>query len=115
MFDSDPPLRIGAKLLAAMVEQAEQESKLASSVRAIEKRLTSTMTPISSCAKRASNLRVGDRIMRGWGDANHEVTILATGFAYRGKVYRSLSEIARLITGARWSGPRFFATRESAI
>lgn len=57
-------------------------------------------------ARRA--LRAGDILVRVWNGVEHRVLVLDTGFDYRGLRYRSLSEIARLITGSRWSGPRFF-------
>ena len=41
----------------------------------------------------------------------HEVTIIDKGVLYRAERYRSMSEVARLITGARWSGPRFFGVK----
>ena len=50
----------------------------------------------------------GARLVREWGGERHQVEILKDGFAYRGDVYKSLSEIARAITSAHWSGPRFF-------
>ena len=53
----------------------------------------------------------GTRLIRRWGREVHEVTILQEGYAYRGAVYRSLSEIARLITGTRWNGQAFFGQR----
>ena len=53
----------------------------------------------------------GTRLIRLWGREVHEVTILTEGYAYRGAVYRSLSEIARLITGTRWNGQAFFGQR----
>jgi hypothetical protein len=46
--------------------------------------------------------------VREWGGETHSVLVLDEGFGYRGGRYRSLSQIARLITGAHWSGPRFF-------
>jgi hypothetical protein len=42
----------------------------------------------------------------------HRVTVLADGFASNGVTYRSLSEVARAITGTNWSGPRFFGLRD---
>jgi hypothetical protein len=42
----------------------------------------------------------------------HRVTVLEKGFAWQGRSYGSLSEIARLITGTRWNGPRFFGLRD---
>jgi hypothetical protein len=70
--------------------------------------------PAPSPAKRTLSLvPVGSRLIRVWPEGSrtkHEVTILDGGklFEYRGQRYKSLSEIARLITGTRWSGPRFF-------
>ena len=56
-------------------------------------------------------LLAGARLVREWGGATHEVTVMERGYSYRGRSYTSLSEIARCITGARWSGPRFFGLR----
>lgn len=54
----------------------------------------------------------GSRLVREWDGVRHEVTVLNDGgFEYRGERHRSLSEIARLITGTRWNGPRFFGLR----
>jgi len=53
-------------------------------------------------------LSSGVEITREWKGVVHKVTVNDEGFLYLGKQYRSLSEIARFITGTRWSGPRFF-------
>lgn len=54
----------------------------------------------------------GTRLTREWQGVRHEVTALGEGgFLYDGERYQSLSQIARLITGARWNGPRFFGLR----
>ncbi len=58
-------------------------------------------------------IKLGTRLIRQWQGETHEVTVIDTGFAYRGKHYLSLSEIARLITGTRWSGPTFFGLKTS--
>ncbi|WP_300396573.1 DUF2924 domain-containing protein [Henriciella sp.] len=50
----------------------------------------------------------GTRLVREWNGVRHVVDITKQGAVYRGKTYRSLSAVAREITGARWSGPRFF-------
>ena len=114
IFGSKPPLRIGGALLEAIIIQARQESAIALKCGVLEKQLASFRELTASVKMPEQRLRVGDRIVRGWRGANHEVTILPKGFSYRGEVRRSLSEIARLITGARWSGPRFFGTREKS-
>src|SRR4029077_12387398 len=48
------------------------------------------------------------RLVRDWHGRSHTVEVTDRGFLYAGRHYRSLSEVARAITGARWSGPRFF-------
>jgi Protein of unknown function (DUF2924) len=50
----------------------------------------------------------GTRLVRAWHGALHEVEVLDDGYLWRGERHRSLSAIARAITGAKWSGPRFF-------
>lgn len=53
-------------------------------------------------------LRPGSRLVRRWRGVTFTVAVVDDGFFYKDEKYRSLSEIARLITGTRWSGPRFF-------
>lgn len=50
----------------------------------------------------------GTRLLRQWRGDTHEVVVADSGYEYRGATYHSLSEIARKITGTRWSGPAFF-------
>jgi hypothetical protein len=65
-------------------------------------------------AARETKFRAGTSLLREWGGSTHEVMIMERGYAYRGRSYTSLSEIARCITGARWSGPRFFGLRSQS-
>jgi hypothetical protein len=53
-------------------------------------------------------LSPGTRLLREWQGRTHHVQVVADGFEYDGRVWRSLSAIARSITGTRWSGPAFF-------
>ena len=53
-------------------------------------------------------LKAGTRLYRSWRGVTQEVLVLEDGYSWRGKSYASLSEVARAITGTRWSGPRFF-------
>ena len=54
----------------------------------------------------------GTRLVRGWNGVEHTVTVLRDGFEFEGRRYKSLSAIARAITGTRWNGWRFFGIRE---
>ena len=58
-------------------------------------------------------LKPGSRLIREWHGVTHSVTVLGDGFDWRGTRYASLSQIARAITGARWSGPLFFGLRKT--
>ena len=53
-------------------------------------------------------IKPGSRLVREWHGRTHTVCVTDVGFEFQGKTYRSLTEIARDITGAQWSGPRFF-------
>ena len=72
-------------------------------VRGLQRRGTAmpavTLTPV---------LREGNRLVREWNGTTHTVLVLGSGFEWQAKQYRSLSQIAEAITGAHWSGPRFF-------
>jgi Protein of unknown function (DUF2924) len=58
-------------------------------------------------------LKPGARLVREWGGRTHTVTITEDGFEYAGESYPSLTKIAQKITGAHWSGPRFFGLLKS--
>lgn len=59
-------------------------------------------------------LAAGTRLTREWQGRRHDVDVLEKGFRYAGADYRSLSEVARVITCTRWNGLRFFGLREQA-
>ena len=55
---------------------------------------------------------VGTKLIREWDGVAHTVTVLKEGFEWDGRRYKSLSSVARAITGTRWNGYRFFGLRE---
>jgi hypothetical protein len=67
--------------------------------------------PASTDALVRSRIKTGTRLLRQWRGHTHEVFVTESGFEYGGVGYRSLSEIARKVTGTRWSGPAFFGLR----
>lgn len=58
-------------------------------------------------------IKPGTRLFRQWRGQMHEVFVTEAGYEYRGVGYRSLSEIARKVTGVRWSGPAFFRLKSA--
>ena len=57
----------------------------------------------------------GGRLLREWDGVTHIVEVIDDGYFWNGETYRSLSSVARAITGARWSGPRFFGLAEQRL
>ena len=115
-----PQFRVSRELLASALAWQLQERKfgglkpatrrkLRVIARAQERRKSATSLPPP-----ATNLRPGTVIIKPWRGAQHVVMVLADGFQYQGKVYASLSQLARQITGTRWNGPAFFGLRKRA-
>lgn len=60
------------------------------------------------------SLKTGTRLVRAWNGKSYHVLVCDDGFEFEGRHYGSLSHIAREITGAHWSGPRFFGLKKSS-
>jgi|HubBroStandDraft_5_1064220.scaffolds.fasta_scaffold23053_2 hypothetical protein len=115
LFNTLPPPKLRRRLMLPILAYRLQEQafgslsaanrgRLRQLGRAFENNSTSTVSSIP-------NLRPGTRLVRQWGDQVHLVNVEARGYEYQGARYQSLSEIARLITGTRWSGPLFFGIK----
>ena len=78
--------------------------------RALRAMLTvgKTCQPARPAGDAKPRLEPGIRLVREWNGRTFSVDVIEGGFVWDGRVHRSLSVIARMITGARWSGPRFF-------
>lgn len=61
--------------------------------------------------RRHSDLMPGTKICREWNGILYEVEVMKDCFAYQGRKFRSLSSIAKNITGTKWNGPKFFKLR----
>jgi len=72
------------------------------------KRLMRSGEQVKPSSRRIKRPAVGTRLIREYQGVEHHVTVTRNGFEYQGRTYRSLSHIAREITGTRWSGPLFF-------
>lgn len=71
---------------------------------------TALMRPASEVQTKLLSpaLKPGGRLLREWNGVTHVVDVTDGGFVWKGETWRSLSAVAREITGAHWSGPRFF-------
>jgi Protein of unknown function (DUF2924) len=113
-FASDVPRQLGIDLRTALLVQGIQEKGLGSAYKVLDRKIQSSLDKTEKALLTKSSLAIGTRLIRGWQGVNHEVQVVNRGFVYRATKYQSLSEIARLITGTRWSGPRFFCVKKSA-
>jgi hypothetical protein len=114
LFGRPPPANLSKRLLehaAAYHAQAKVHGGLSNGPRRklidAGRRKTSANDKYSE-PKRRSAMTPGSRLVREWHGRSHTVEVAERGFLYAGQRYRSLSAVARIITGSRWSGPRFF-------
>jgi Protein of unknown function (DUF2924) len=118
LFDVAPPKKLRSSLLVQGIAYRLQEKAPGglkpSTLRLLERIADDTAAgrPVSIPSGKV-RMTTGTVLMREWHGKKHQVTVLEDGFLYRTKRFRSLSQIARLITGARWSGPLFFGLRSS--
>ena len=107
-----PPKSLSRDLLLCGIAYKIQERALGGLSKSILRKLTGTQPEASSDGPRRiaprTVIKPGTRLVRDWNGDTHTVLVHADGVEWRGQRYRSLSIVAREITGARWSGPRFF-------
>ena len=116
LYGAAPPGRVGRDLLIRAVAHALQAQAIGEFSPALRRRLQRLAADIRARGDVAISTRPrvkpGTRLIRQWKDETHEVTVLDDSFLWRGQSYRSLSQIARAITGTRWSGPVFFGLKQ---
>jgi Protein of unknown function (DUF2924) len=115
LYETAAPSRLSRDLLIGAVAYRLQERALGGlkpTTRRLFQRVAAdahARRPLKLAPVRT--LEPGAVLIREWGGVKHQVVVLEGGFSFRGKRYRSLSEVARHITGSRWSGPLFFGLK----
>jgi hypothetical protein len=111
LFRKEPPTRIRKDLMIRVVAHRMQEQEFgglsAASVRRLQKMASAVESNPTASISNRPPMKSGTRLVRQWKDRVHVVNVEGNQFEYRGDYYESLSEIARRITGTRWSGPLF--------
>ena len=109
---TDPPKGISRRLLIHAIAYEMQAKRYGGLKPAIDRGLrmiaNGTVNGDHGGRKASPTLQPGARLIREWNGVSHVVEVIEGGFVWKGDRHRSLSAIARAITGARWSGPRFF-------
>ncbi len=108
IYCSEPPKGISRHLLIRAIAYEIQAKRYGGLKPATGRRLKGIVNGTNSERKTPPRLQPGARLVREWHGVSHVVEVTTDGFIWNGDRHRSLSAIARAITGARWSGPRFF-------
>lgn len=115
-YRTDPPIRRSRDVLMRLLAWRLQEDVyggLDPKVLQTLRRLGQAFTRDPDYAPTpALGLKPGIELVRDWNGTRHVVRVCEDGFAYDGRRFESLSEVARAITGTRWSGPRFFGLKD---
>jgi hypothetical protein len=111
LYHSDPP-KISRDLLVLALGYRLQEIEHGGLSKSTRRKLQTIAKALRTTGRVGStpslSLKPGARLIREWRGRTHTVTVTDDGFDYAGTSYPSLSKIAKKITGAHWSGPRFF-------
>jgi len=109
LLKSEPPRYASLELLRWAAAYAMQERALGGLSASAKRQLAAIARGEKrSHSKPAIRVKPGTRLLREWHGATHEVIVTDTGFVWEGRTYRSLSAVAQAISGAKWSGRRFF-------
>lgn len=109
-WGSEAPFNISHNLLLLAFAYRLQEQIYGGLKPHIKARLRQIATGQTNM-RPVPQVKSGTRLLREWRGSTHEVVVLDVGVQYRGEKYRSLSEVAKVITGSKWSGPVFFGLR----
>jgi hypothetical protein len=118
LFRADPP-RLSRDIMIRAVAYRLEEMADGGASKATLRQLATLAAEFETGGTIAPSpspkIKPGSRLVREWHGRTHTVSVTDDGFEFQGKPYRSLTKIAHDITGARWSGPRFFGlTQRSA-
>ena len=111
LFRSNPP-NLSRDLLVRAIAYRVQELALGGLPKSTARKLTTLAAEFGRDGQMSidprSQIKPGARLVREWRGRTHIVTVTEDSLTYSGKSYSSLTRIAQEITGAHWSGPRFF-------
>ena len=117
LYHTGPPLGLSRDLIIRGLADKLQQRAQGGPTRALQRRLRILAGEFERGARSfdpGGVLKTGATLVRQWRGHTHTVLVREDGFEYDGQLYRSLTVIAERITGAHWSGPRFFATGKRA-
>jgi hypothetical protein len=118
LFDKEPPGFSRSYLISRLAYRIQELAYggLKPTTRAKLDALADAIDPNTARRRVVDRPVVGAQLIREWRGIEHKVTVLADGFEWEGRRYKSLSAVARAITGTRWNGWSFFGLkRDGAV
>ena len=107
VFGRPPPKYLSPQFMKRVLIWELQNRELGDLSAKTERRLVQ----IASGKTLPAQVKSGSHLVREWNGRTYQVEVVDGGYVMDGRTWRSLSAIARHITGARWSGPRFFGVQ----
>ncbi len=118
LFRTEPPKAFGPDLLRRSVAHRIQEKAYgglsAPMQRLLDQLVKAALAKPNGRLELPRRIKPGSELVRTWKGKTYRIMVMADGFAYDGRTFASLSEIASDITGTRWNGPRFFGLRAAS-
>jgi hypothetical protein len=114
LHQTPPPNRLSRDILLRGITYKLQERAFGGLSKAALRKLRASAARRQARRRPPVSFKPGTRLVREWHGQTHTVVILGEGVEWQGERYRSLSVVAREITGTRWSGPRFFGLKAVA-
>jgi hypothetical protein len=113
LYDREPPGFSRNYLISRLAYRIQELAYggLKPATRAKLDTLADALDPKAARKRVVNGPVVGTQLIREWRGVEQRVTVLADGFEWEGRRYKSLSAVARAITGTRWNGPMFFGLR----
>ena len=113
LFDAESPIQNNKQYLVNRLAYRIQEMAYGGIKPAVRAKLDVMADALDPKAPKQRNDRpvVGTQLIREWKGAEERVTVVANGFEWQGRRFKSLSAVARVITGTQWNGPAFFGLR----
>ncbi len=119
LYGNEPFHAVSQQFMVRAIAYKLQENMLGghdpSTLRFLAKAAEELSNGRHMTAKPSPSTKPGMRLLREWHGVTHEVVVLEDGVRFQGRQYRSLSEVARVITGTPWSGPLFFGLKKKAL
>jgi len=118
LFRAEPPKAFGPDLLRRSIAHRIQERAYGGlsreHQRLLDQLVKAAQAKPSGRLELPQRIKPGSELVRTFNRRTYRVVVMEKGFAWEGKIFSSLSEIAREITGTKWNGPRFFGLRSAS-